>query len=303
MNFASNEVIGNKPDWKWDQLLDAIQCLKPNGNQWVFRAVDKWEEKATSTSEYEVPITSSFDDAWERRTGSKLPGDRRLYESWILSDFKREAHNYLGHLPEPSNFLEWMALGRHYGMPSRLVDFTYSFPVAAYFALSRRKKNELGRIVALNLTWMKKDWEERRRRMYTNFTEKQASFHSEELFHHFAFVRQDTYAVVVNPLRRNPRLANQKGCFLCPGNIEEDVDQNLAQTVGRTPDVKKLVCLHPDLKTTAMKALAGMNVSQATLYPDLSGWAESRRDLVHFDIPDDRFKEELEIAISMPPRI
>lgn len=298
MDFDKNEVIGNDASLGWNDLLADVQVMGPKGSQWIFRALAGWEDRTSSPNP--VPITSSFDDAWQRRAAATNPGDRKLYESWILADFKREAHNYLSHLPEPGNFLEWMALGRHFGMPCRLTDFTYSFHVAAYLALARRKKNEHGRIVALNLTWLKNDWEARLASQYCGFTRRTGSFHSHELFKEFAFVRCDQYTVVVNPLRRNPRLANQKGCFLCPGNIDKDTDDNLCHSVRGTPDVKKLICLRSELKTEAMNALFHMNISQATLYPDLSGWAESRRDLVHRDITDDRFREELEIAIQDP---
>ena len=297
MDFDKSEVIGNDPRLKWNELVAQVQDLEPKGSQWIFRALTGWD--ATGSPD-PVPVTSSFDDAWQRRAVPTKTGDRRLYESWILADFKREAHNYLSHLPEPGNFLEWMALGRHFGMPSRLTDFTYSFHVAAYFALATRKNDEHGRIVALNLTWLKNDWEARLASHYKTFAGRTGSFHSHELFKEFAFVRCDPYAVIVNPLRRNPRLANQKGCFLCPGNIEEDADHNLSRTVGATTNVKKLICLRSDLKTEAMNALFQMNVTQATLYPDLSGWAESRRDLVHREITDDRFRQELEIAIQDP---
>jgi hypothetical protein len=221
-----------------------------------------------------VDITSSFDDACRRRSGGIPAKDRWLYESWILSDFKREAQNYLSHLPEPHNFLEWLALGRHYGMPSRLVDFTYSFYVAAYFALSMSRDGEDACVVALNLARMKEDWERRLRRSYQAFKGRAGSFHNPKLFKHFAFVRQDRYAVIVNPLRRNPRLANQQGCFLCPGNIRDEVDTNLQQTLGSAGNVKRLFYLRSAVKAEAMKALGRMNIGQATLYPDLIGWAE-----------------------------
>lgn len=298
MNFEKDEVIGNDANLEWNELVTQVQKMEPKGSQWIFRALTGWEDKTGDPSP--VPIRSSFDDAWKRRTAPTKLGDRKLYESWILADFKREAHNYLSHLPEPDNFLEWMALGRHFGMPSRLTDFTYSFHVAAYFALSMRKKCEHGRMVALNLTWLKDDWERRLASHYPGFKGRTGSFHSNELFKEFAFTRCDQYAVVVNPLRRNPRLANQKGCFLCPGNIEQDTDENLNHTVGGIANVKKMICLRSEIKTVAMQDLFNMNITQATLYPDLSGWAESRRDLVHREISDDRFREELEVAINDP---
>jgi hypothetical protein len=308
MEFADSEIIG-RPGMKWADLVREIQGLHERGHQWVFRAIGKWDPDWNAP--VELPIRSSFDHAWNRRVeadwkGHPRPGNRRLYESWILYEFKREAQNHLHHLPEPKNFLEWMALGRHYGMPSRLVDFTYSFFVGAYFALSQREGKDDACLIAIDLTWMKEAWEIKRKTDYPDCTGLDCSFHSLELFHKFAFnegdksAPGDTYAIIVNPLRRNPRLANQKGCFLCPGNIELEADKNLAQTLGGQPDVKRLVRLPAGLKTEGMRSLAEMNVSQATLYPDLIGWAESRRDLVHREIPDDRFEDELDIAITSP---
>lgn len=299
MDFGSNEVIDTKQSPSWAKLQSEIEALGSNGSQWVFRALR--EPVDTTSSGRRVAITSSFDDACKRRSGGMPPRNRWLYESWMLSDFKREAHNYLSHLPEPGNFLEWMALGRHYGMPSRLIDFTYSFHVATYFALSMKMEKGDGCIVALNLTWMKENWERRLRTSYSRFKgHALGSFHSHKLFRYFAFVRHDKYAVIVNPLRRNPRLANQMGCFLCPGSIQHEADANLAQTLKNNPNVKKLIYLRSPVKREAMIALFGMNISQATLYPDLVGWAESRRDLVHREIADSRFRKELAVAIRTP---
>jgi len=303
MNFTESEIIGNDPNLTWDELLGAIRSLDkvcaPPESQWIFRAEGKWEE--ASGGVYSVPLRSSLDCAPERRENFVMPGDRRRYESWILYEFKREAHHYVGNPPAPDDFLEWLALGRHYEMPSRLVDFTYSFFVAAYFALSRRHRHEDGRIVAINLSWMKKDWEDTLAAKYGDpFKGDAGSFHNKDLFKEFAFRRRETYAVVVNSLRRNPRLARQQGCFVCPGNVEESFDHNLAQTLDGRPHVKRLVRLPCGLKTAAMRDLMRMNVTPAVLYPDLTGWAQSRRDLVHLEIADERFRRELDIAMITP---
>lgn len=128
MDFSECEVIGNEPGSRWNDLLAAVQVLELRGSQWIFRALTGWEH--TPASPHSVSVMSSFDDAWRRRVAPTKSGDRALYESWILADFKREAHNYLSHLPEPGNFLEWMALGRHFGMPTRLTDFTTAVQVS-----------------------------------------------------------------------------------------------------------------------------------------------------------------------------
>ena len=46
----------------------------------------------------------------------------------LIRDFARSYHLYGKQVaPQKGNTLEWLSLLRHYGAPTRLVDFTYSF--------------------------------------------------------------------------------------------------------------------------------------------------------------------------------
>lgn len=308
MKFKDNEIIGNEKNINWYQLLKKVRALSMNGNQWIYRALGKWEGQ-------EISIASSFDDVWKHPTKEKETDKRKLYESWMLLEFKREAYRYLNNLPERKNFLEWLALARHFGMPSRIVDFSYSFYVATYFALStkgRRFKIKKGKklyedkdgcILAINLTWMKEQVEKKLKNKWcreSGVSYDKASFHNKKLFQYFVFNSSENYVVPVNPLRRNPRMAKQHGLFLCPSNIEKGFDGNLQNTLKGKQGVKKLIRLQSNLRSDAICDLRKMNISLATLYPDLSGWARSQQDLVHLDISDDRLIKELRIALSNP---
>jgi hypothetical protein len=52
----------------------------------------------------------------------------------MLEQFKSNAHLYLTTLPRTFKNLEWLSLMQHYGTPTRMLDFTFSPYVAAYFA-------------------------------------------------------------------------------------------------------------------------------------------------------------------------
>jgi hypothetical protein len=52
----------------------------------------------------------------------------------LLATFKRYAETTLPHAPAPREELKWVQIARHYGLPTRLLDWTRNAAVALYFA-------------------------------------------------------------------------------------------------------------------------------------------------------------------------
>jgi hypothetical protein len=67
------------------------------------------------------------------KIGQKTPPTLRDHEQRILSNFKSRALPHLERVP--TDDWEWLAIGQHFGLATRLLDWTRSALVAAYFAV------------------------------------------------------------------------------------------------------------------------------------------------------------------------
>ena len=146
-NFCTEETISHWKDFLAKAQADVFLNSGQNYFQWIFRADKPTDE-----------LLSSFDKSYRCAHPSKPPDE---YERIMLREFKRAVHHYQPHIPDEDDYLEWLALARHYGMPCRLMDFTYSIYIAAYMALAGKSDDQDGIIWAINLEWLKKKTKER----------------------------------------------------------------------------------------------------------------------------------------------
>src|SRR5262245_16239829 len=232
---------------------------------------------------------------------SALP---QIAENNILDRFRRRARFYTGfELRDP---LEWLALLQHHGGPTRLLDVTRSFFVAVFFAIDGAREDvavwafqEIGTIKGSDEA-LKENFNQFANPKYRVETSKYANNLLAQVWKTEATSReletQDApkAVLVLEPDALFDRLAVQQGLFLFPVNLQASFEQNLASTFRWRAISPKKVSFEEFLKAlkrrevgvakitikrstfpSIARDLYAMNVTAATIYPGLDGFAKS----------------------------
>ena len=82
--------------------------------------------------------------------------------------------------------------------------------------------------------------------------------------------------VPLKPELQNQRMITQQGQFLSPGTIHESFEQNLSAVIGADVDEQLIKFVIPNSwRQGILLDLRSMNISAASLFPGLDGFARS----------------------------
>ena len=141
-----------------------------------------WEEFLTSSCPHEWIFRGMRNSAWPLKTslerhlgGDALEVTPQHSVNWArqelvgLKYFQRRAQHLLADYPADRDWVEWLILMQHYGAPTRLLDWTFSPIVAAYFAFEHcQNADEEPAIYALNKQALN-TWHQRHSPVQHNF--------------------------------------------------------------------------------------------------------------------------------------
>lgn len=116
----------------FEQLAELVQPYRKDGG-WIFRGVRQ--------SNYELIPKIGRSGSRKALSGGKDIGFDRAAETIMIRHFVRAAGPYLKQLP--ASQLDWLALAQHHGMFTRLLDWSESLFVAAYFAVEDARNRDL----------------------------------------------------------------------------------------------------------------------------------------------------------------
>lgn len=102
----------------WDHLVDLL--YRESWNEELGRYRSRYAFRGLSDASYRLETTLM-----------RLGGDYALLERHLLRNFKKYAHQ---RVVEQDSLWHWLSVAQHYGLPTRLLDWTYSPFVAMHFA-------------------------------------------------------------------------------------------------------------------------------------------------------------------------
>ncbi len=236
----------------WDKFRELVEG--PDLKSWAFRGHANFSWRLYSTLSRHLLDFRVDKRAWRKQ------------EERILRIFRRKAHLFLTHVPDADDSFQWLALMQHHGAPTRLLDFTWSPYVAAFFALEEAKQDS-----AIWALFPPRLTEQTIRSIRTSQKEIDGDIGPwirgmyEEMF----LPNKNKIVVMGEPERMNQRLIAQSGTFVIPGVLDDPVEE-LA-----FPDSIVKVILKHGMRKKAMAELYNMNINNASLFPGIDGLAQS----------------------------
>lgn len=194
----------------------------------------------------------------------------RSREERAIRIFRRKAHNFLVHTDLLANDLRCLALMQHHGAPTRLLDFTKSPFVAAFFALERAVGDAA--IFALNTPtlWNNSARPKENATLTRDVIDPRIPGNLDEFF----FCNINNVIWFGEPTEMDDRLVAQSGTFVVPGVIDRSL-KDILDGYDADEELLHKIVIPVSIRVEAMKWLYRMNLTNASLFPGLDGLARS----------------------------
>ncbi len=254
MEFYTEQTVSN-----WQILKTKLSGL---GSSFIFRgqAERKWDLASTLTRSAE---------------GIKAS----IAETAAIEIFKSRARQYLNEANTPGSTLEWLALMQHHGAPTRLLDWSKSPYVAAYFALEAPgQPADFATIWAVNHEWLKLEFMDTAKKCITELSNLHSgdSIAADEFFNPAVLSNRVRGLLPIQPHQFNQRQGVQQGLFLCVGDVNSSLEDNVA--VLDKCELRKHIfklSIRKSMRKDALEDLFKMNVSSESLFPGIDGFSRS----------------------------
>ena len=202
-------------------------------------------------------------------TLTQLGGPYHELEAAILASFRKYAQI---DLVSGTSTWNWLAIAQHHGLPTRLIDWTYSPYVALHFVTERRDLFEAdGVIWCLDRRATHSGLPDRlKERLATEDTDVFTAEMLDQVattLREFDALGAEPFAVFFEPPSLDQRIVNQSALFSLLSNPQVRLDQWLLQRRG----LFHRLIIPAELKWEIRDRLDEANVTERVLYPGLDG--------------------------------
>jgi hypothetical protein len=227
---------------KWAALLDTVhehvQKLRDAGSEPFFRG----------HTDARLELTPTF--GWT--------GYEKEYESIFYADFQA----YAASLVPTSDSWDMLALMRQHGLPTRLLDWTQSFAVALYFAVSGMRQSPAA-------VWILDPYALNKAAVGDEAIWMPQFDFPHTYFDYFLADKRKKFpapVLAIYPPKNTTRLFAQRGVFTIHGDLDRPLEAIYPQSL------KKIV-IEPALQPEARRFLQLAGINEFALFPDLDGLA------------------------------
>jgi hypothetical protein len=253
---------------EFETCIDEINARWPNKLRWLFRGVPDTDWRLAPTllrvlkPAIQAGRITTNRDIWE-------------IEQELLRQFYQDAHNWLDQHqlpadPETDLFVSW-AVMRHFGAPTRLLDWSLSAYVALFFACEDRWADSDGCVWCV----MKRATDTVMAARYSSFKEFVSSDPAAPAK---LLVKQiDPPAVLAMFHLKRPadRIYMQQGWFSLCSDARRDHADILEEALAEAPGHLIRITIPKVLKPEMMRRLQNINVTGRTLFPGIDGLGRS----------------------------
>src|SRR5260370_12093940 len=176
----------------------------------------------------------------------------------LVSEFRRFAEFKLPRPPGLTEDLKWIQVAQHYGLPTRLLDWTQNAAVALFFACCKDPEGD-GLVVILNPIELNQSTDARLPRVF-NFER------DSNIIQRYFKLDGRTHAngrrtIAINPTWNTERIAMQQGAFTLHGSRKFDFDRHQASSLLYVPILR-------ENKVSLLSELGRVGIREMVIFPE-----------------------------------
>ena len=199
----------------------------------------------------------------------RLGGNYEELEPHLIRNFRKYAHK---DVVEQDSFWNWLTLAQHHGLPTRMLDWTYSPFIALHFATVNLNHSNLDGAVwkldyhkasALLPPKLKARLEDLSSNVFTTdiLTEQV------DTLEEFDLLSKKDFLMFIEPPSVDDRIVNQFALFSMISNPRRRLDEWLANH----PEIYNKIEIPHELKWQVRDHLDQSNITERVLFPGLDG--------------------------------